>query len=155
WDPKDKKNNVSKKPPTGYIKISSEKNKSLAPLGGLYGPQIMVEALYELGDSKDLPSWLRIFSKLTGISMAAQTVGAVPRGPARNCLGNLGFILANGNFTLDKAGNLEPAAKTFAVNIFRMGGDDARRYWQGRIEEYIAEGIIGESVGANVLRDLL
>ena len=58
------------------MKISSDNNKSLAPLAGLHGDKLLVEALYQMfpqNGVSDNYAWVRALSKVTGWSMAAKT----------------------------------------------------------------------------------
>ena len=149
--------------PRGYLKISSDNNKSLAPLAGLHGNRLLVEALYEMfpqNGVSDNYAWVRAFSKATGWAMAAKTVLS-PVAQVRNNLGNILFDVAAGNFGFSDISKLKGRAST-AFNMsfkaaFNKFPEEAafRKEMMSSLEDLVSRGVIGESLVGNILGDLM
>ena len=149
--------------PRGYLKISSDNNKSLAPLAGLHGNRLLVEALYEMfpqNGVSDNYAWVRAFSKATGWAMAAKTVLS-PVAQVRNNLGNILFDVAAGNFGFSDISKIKGRAST-AFNMsfkaaFNKFPEDAafRKEMMSSLEDLVSRGVIGESLVGNILGDLM
>jgi hypothetical protein len=107
--------------PRGYLKISSDNNKSLAPPSGVHGDKLLVEALYQMFPQNGLSdnyAWVRALSKVTGWSMAAKTVLS-PVAQVRNNLGNILFDVAAGNFGFSDISKLKDRMGTAFNMSFR------------------------------------
>ena len=149
--------------PRGYLKISSDNNKSLAPLAGLHGNRLLVEALYGMfpqNGVSDNYAWVRAFSKATGWAMAAKTVLS-PVAQVRNNLGNILFDVAAGNFGFSDISKIKGRAST-AFNMsfkaaFNKFPEDAafRKEMMSSLEDLVSRGVIGESLVGNILGDLM
>jgi hypothetical protein len=150
--------------PPGYIKISSESNPALSPLGGMYAHPMLAEGLFKMfpvGSTDQHYWWLQSAMKLTGISMAVKTVGSVAS-QIRNYLGNYLNLIATGNLGL---GDIAPGSDfwkrfknsndTVLANTFNKYRNATRAEWRAKIDDYIRRGIVGESVTTGLLEDLL
>ncbi len=149
--------------PRGYLKISSDNNKSLAPLSGLHGDKLLVEALYQMFPQNGLSdnyAWVRALSKVTGWSMAAKTVLS-PVSQVRNNLGNMLFDVAAGNFGFSDIPKLKGRLGTAFNMSFRSAfnaypSDNAfRKAMMSEMQELVRRGVIGESIVGNMLGQLM
>ena len=149
--------------PRGYLKISSDNNKSLAPLAGLHGNRLLVEALYEMfpqNGVSDNYAWVRFFSKATGLAMAAKTVLS-PVAQVRNNLGNILFDVAAGNFGLSDISKIKGRASTAFNMSFKAAFNkfpketEFRKEMMSALEDLVSRGVIGESLVGNILGDLM
>jgi len=149
--------------PPGYVRISTEKNPSLAPLGGMYAHPMLAEGLFKMfpvGGAEEHYWWLRSAMKLTGISMATKTVGSVAS-QIRNYLGNYLNLVATGNLGLadmasgDFKRRFINSSDTVLANTFGKYRNMSRAEWRAKLDDYIRRGIVGESVTTGLLEDLL
>lgn len=149
--------------PRGYLKISSDNNKSLAPLAGLHGDKLLVEALYQMfpqNGVSDNYAWVRALSKVTGWSMAAKTVLS-PVAQVRNNLGNILFDVAAGNFGFSDISKLKDRMGTAFNMSFRSAFNaypkeaDFRKAMMNEMQELVRRGVIGESIVGNMLGQLM
>jgi hypothetical protein len=149
--------------PRGYLKISSDNNKSLAPLSGLHGDKLLVEALYQMFPQNGLSdnyAWVRALSKVTGWSMAAKTVLS-PVAQVRNNLGNILFDVAAGNFGFSDIPKLKDRMGTAFNMSFRSAFNaypkeaDFRKAMMNEMQELVRRGVIGESIVGNMLGQLM
>jgi hypothetical protein len=149
--------------PRGYLKISSDNNKSLAPLAGLHGDKLLVEALYQMfpqNGVSDNYAWVRALSKVTGWSMAAKTVLS-PVAQVRNNLGNILFDVAAGNFGFSDIPKLKDRMGTAFNMSFRSAFNaypkeaDFRKAMMNEMQELVRRGVIGESIVGNMLGQLM
>jgi len=149
--------------PPGYIRISSENNAALTPLGGMYAHPMLAEGLFKMfpvGSTDQHYWWLQSAMKLTGISMAVKTVGSVAS-QIRNYLGNYLNLIATGNLGLgdiasgDFKKRFANSTDTVLANTFNKYRNATRAEWRAKIDDYIRRGIVGESVTTGLLEDLL
>jgi hypothetical protein len=149
--------------PPGYIRISTENNPTLAPLGGMYAHPMLAEGLFKMfpvGSTEEHYWWLRSAMKLTGISMATKTVGSVAS-QIRNYLGNYLNLVATGNLGLrdiasgDFSRRFTNSTDTVLANTFNKYRNMSRAEWRVKIDDYIRRGIVGESITTGLLEDLL
>ena len=77
--------------------IKGNENATFDPLAGMQTSPEIAEALFLTGDSKSVSPVLRLYLKAVGTVKWANTVGNVVT-HARNVIGNLGFVIANGHF---------------------------------------------------------
>jgi outer membrane biosynthesis protein TonB len=149
--------------PPGYVRISTENNPTLAPLGGMYAHPMLAEGLFKMfpvGSTEEHYWWLRSAMKLTGISMATKTVGSVAS-QIRNYLGNYLNLVATGNLGLrdiasgDFSRRFGNSTDTVLANTFNKYRNMSRAEWRVKIDDYIRRGIVGESITTGLLEDLL
>jgi hypothetical protein len=149
--------------PPGYVRISTEKNPSLRPLGGMYVHPDLAEGLFKMfpvGSTEEHYAWLRALMKLTGISMATKTVGSVAS-QVRNFFGNYMPLIAGGNLGLDDitSGDFKRrfanSNDTVLASTFGKYRNMSRAEWRVKIDDYIRRGIVGESITTGLLEDLL
>jgi outer membrane biosynthesis protein TonB len=149
--------------PPGYVRISTETNPTLAPLGGMYAHPMLAEGLFKMfpvGATEEHYWWLRSAMKLTGISMATKTVGSVAS-QIRNYLGNYLNLVATGNLGLrdlasgDFSRRFTNSTDTVLANTFNKYRNMSRAEWRAKIDDYIRRGIVGESITTGLLEDLL
>jgi len=149
--------------PPGYVRISTEKNPSLRPLGGMYVHPDLAEGLFKMfpvGSTEEHYAWLRALMKLTGISMATKTVGSVAS-QVRNFFGNYMPLIAGGNLGLDDitSGDFKRrfanSTDTVLASTFGKYRNMSRAEWRVKIDDYIRRGIVGESITTGLLEDLL
>jgi len=149
--------------PPGYVRISTERNPSLRPLGGMYVHPDLAEGLFKMfpvGSTEEHYAWLRALMKLTGISMATKTVGSVAS-QVRNFFGNYMPLIAGGNLGLDDitSGDFKRrfanSTDTVLASTFGKYRNMSRAEWRVKIDDYIRRGIVGESITTGLLEDLL
>ena len=149
--------------PPGYVRISTETNPTLAPLGGMYAHPMLAEGLFKMfpvGSTEEHYAWLRALMKLTGISMATKTVGSVAS-QVRNFFGNYMPLIAGGNLGLDDitSGDFKRrfanSNDTVLASTFGKYRNMSRAEWRVKIDDYIRRGIVGESITTGLLEDLL
>jgi hypothetical protein len=147
--------------PQGYVKLSGENNKSLAPVSGMYAQEDLAKWMFEKyppGGSQAQEGWIRALGTLTMLPMAMKTVGSVV-GQVRNFMSGGLFLVAGDNFRL-----MDPEWRQDAMEGFRITFGDAwfgldkaenRKELMARIEELGRRGITNQSVGANLTNDIL
>jgi hypothetical protein len=139
-------------PETVPVVGKDEANKAMQPLAGLYGDETLREAFREFNQTKDNAAWVRVFLGLTGLSMAAKTVGSI-QSTARNFLGNVLFAMANGQLSPGNIGNVREAARAVEANLIARTKN--RKEWQSYFQKLIELGVVSESASGNTLRDLI
>jgi hypothetical protein len=153
WNPKDE-NNAGDHAPAGYKKFAAEGNKSLEPLDGLYMKNEMADAMrsmYPKDGDNGTPAWLRYMMKLTGLTMMAKTVLS-PATQIRNFMGNLVFLVSTGNFNVATIKKLGGDARDI-TNPFKSF--DTHEKVQGMVEKLTRLGIVNQSVGGRMIRELM
>jgi hypothetical protein len=142
-----------KRPPeTVPVVGKDEANKSMKPLAGLYGDEALREAFREFNEVSNNALWVRVLLGLTGLSMAAKTVGSV-QSTVRNFLGNILFAMANGQLSPSNLGNIREATRAVEANLIARTRD--RKKWQEYFQKLIELGVVSESASGNTLRDLI
>jgi hypothetical protein len=161
WSPENNPDDT--RHPPGYVRISTEMNPTLAPIGGMYAHPMLAEGLFKMfpvGSTDEHYWWLRSAMKLTGISMAMKTVGSVAS-QVRNYLGNYLNLIAGGNLGLgdissgDFRKRFSNSTDTVLANTFGKYRNASRAEWRAKIDDYIRRGIVGESITTGLLEDLL
>ena len=104
--------------------IKSNENAVFDPLAGMQTSPEIAEALFLTGDAKSVSPALRLYLKAVGTVKWSNTVGNVVT-HARNIIGNLGFVIANGHsnpFAIKKAFNLTfgKSKEEFAKGMDRL-----------------------------------
>lgn len=147
--------------PRGYVKLSGENNKSLAPVSGLYAQEDLAKWMFEKyppGGSQAQEGWVRVLGTLTMLPMAMKTVGSVV-GQVRNFLSGGLFLVAgdNANF-MDSEWRQnfgEGLRMTFGDAWGKLESAPDRKKLMDRIEELGKEGVTNQSLGANLVNDVL
>jgi hypothetical protein len=134
--------------PTGKysVPIAGEGTKTMAPLNGLFTSQEIAEAFAEFNAQESIPNWLKYYMKINAYVKSGKTVFSVMT-HARNFFGNIGFVVANGHWRVDKFGK---AIQTAFANIH--SNDKATRE---KFQEYIQLGIVQDSAAGGQLREYL
>lgn len=143
--------------PPGYLKIASENNKSLAPLSGLYGNRDLVEALYAMYPPAGIAEnyeWVKLFSKLTGMSMASKTVLSAAS-HVRNFAGNFLNLAASGNLGINDILNGGRYKKALDLTIRSTFSNASAQQFKDTIKELVELGVLNESLTAGLLNDLI
>lgn len=145
--------------PPGYLKISSDNNKSLAPIAGLYGNRDFVEALYAMYPPNGIAEnyeWVRFFSKLTGVSMASKTVLSAAA-HVRNFAGNFLNLAASGNLGINDLPFLSGGRYKKALNLtIRSTFSNMKaQEFKDTIKELTELGVLNESLTSGLLKDLI
>jgi hypothetical protein len=143
--------------PPGYLKIASENNKSLAPLAGLYGNRDLVEALYAMYPPAGIAEnyeWVKLFAKLTGMSMASKTVLSAAS-HVRNFAGNFLNLAASGNLGINDILNGGRYKKALDLTIRSTFSNASAQQFKDTIKELVELGVLNESLTAGLLNDLI
>jgi hypothetical protein len=143
--------------PPGYLKISSDNNRSLAPIAGLYGNRDLVEALYAMYPPQGIAEnyeWVRFFSKLTGVSMASKTVLSAAA-HVRNFAGNFLNLAASGNLGINDILDGKRYKKAFDLTIRSTFSNMSAQQFKDTIKELTELGVLNESLTSGLLKDLI
>jgi hypothetical protein len=134
--------------PTGKysVPIAAEGSKTMAPLNGLYTTPEIAETFKEFNSMEPMGEFLKIYMKFNGWIKAGKTIFSVMT-HARNFVGNLGFVMANGHYRIDKFGK---AAQVAFANVH--SNDKAVRE---KFQEYIQLGIVQDSGAAGELKNYI
>jgi hypothetical protein len=145
--------------PPGYLKISSDNNKSLAPIAGLYGNRDLVEALYAMYPQNGVEenyAWVGFFSKLTGVSMASKTVLSAAA-HVRNFAGNFLNLAASGNLGINDLPFVSGGRYKKALNLTIRStfSNMSAQQFKDTIKELTELGVLNESLTSGLLKDLI
>jgi hypothetical protein len=143
--------------PPGYLKISSDNNRSLAPIAGLYGNRDLVEALYAMYPPNGIAEnyeWVRFFSKLTGVSMASKTVLSAAA-HVRNFAGNFLNLAASGNLGINDILDGKRYKKALNLTIRSTFSNMSAQQFKDTIKELTELGVLNESLTSGLLKDLI
>lgn len=143
--------------PPGYLKISSDNNKSLAPIAGLYGNRDLVEALYAMYPQNGVEenyAWVGFFSKLTGVSMASKTVLSAAA-HVRNFAGNFLNLAASGNLGINDILDGKRYKKALNLTIRSTFSNMSAQQFKDTIKELTELGVLNESLTSGLLKDLI
>lgn len=143
--------------PPGYLKISSDNNRSLAPIAGLYGNRDLVEALYAMYPPNGIAEnyeWVRFFSKLTGVSMASKTVLSAAA-HVRNFAGNFLNLAASGNLGINDILDGGRYKKALNLTIRSTFSNMKAQEFKDTIKELTELGVLNESLTSGLLKDLI
>jgi hypothetical protein len=135
--------------PTGKnaVKIAGDKSSTMAPLNGLYTTPEIATAFEEFNAAQNLPTWMEYYMKAISTVKAAKTVFNVTT-HARNIIGNLAFVLANGHLNVGKSVD---AFNTIKNDI--TSGDNQK--FREAYQRYQKLGIVGDSGSASELKAML
>lgn len=144
--------------PAGYVKLSADTNKSLAPISGMYAEANFAKWMFEKFPAKgEDPLWLQGLLKATFIPMAMKTVGSVS-GHFRNYYAGYMSLVAAGNFNPLDAQWRKDVAEAHALTFGRMldsasDADKRKAMMKGRAK--LGElGLLNQSVMQNFMGDL-
>jgi len=129
-----------------YAPIAAEGSRTMAPLNGLYTTPEIAQAFAEFNANEANSKFIQYLLKFFGYIKAGKTIFSIQT-HARNFFGNLGFVIANGHWRLDKFGK---AAQTAFANLY--SNDKAMRE---KLQEYIKLGIVQDSASAGELRKII
>lgn len=134
--------------PTGkhHVKIAAEGSRTMAPLNGLYTTEEIAEAFNEFNSTEPMGDIARYYMKFNGYLKLGKTVFSIMT-HARNFFGNLGFVVMNGHWRLNKFGK---ATQTAWANVYST--DKGIR---DKFQEYIELGIVQDSAAAGQLRQYI
>lgn len=134
--------------PTGkyYVPIAADGSKTMAPLNGLYTTEEIAEAFQEFNENDPVAEWLKYYMMINAYVKAGKTVFSVMT-HARNFFGNIGFVVANAHWRVNKAGK---AAQVAWANVY--SNDKAIRE---KLQEYIQLGIVQDSAMGGQLKAYL
>lgn len=134
--------------PTGkyYVPIAAEGSKTMAPLNGLYTTEEIAEAFQEFNENDPVAEWLKYYMMINAYVKAGKTVFSVMT-HARNFFGNIGFVVANAHWRVNKAGK---AAQVAWANVY--SNDKVIRE---KLQEYIQLGIVQDSAMGGQLKAYL
>lgn len=135
--------------PTGKnsVAIAGEKTATMAPLNGLYTTPEIAEAFAEFNSAHNLPKWIKYYMKAISTVKAAKTVFNATT-HARNVLGNLAFVVANGHYKFNEGID---AFKTIKTDILDSDNDKFREAYR----HYQELGIVGDGGSAAELKTML
>lgn len=144
--------------PAGYVKLSADTNKSLAPISGMYAEANFAKWMFEKFPAKgEDPLWLQGLLKATFLPMAMKTVGSVS-GHFRNYYAGYMSLVAAGNFNPLDAQWRKDVAEAHALTFGRMldsASDADRRKAMMKARAELGElGLLGQSVMQNFMGDL-
>lgn len=134
--------------PTGKysVKLAADGSKTMAPLNGLHTSQEIADAFNEFNSQEPLPTWLRIYMKAISFVKANKTVFSIQT-HARNIMGNFGFVVMNGHWRANKAGQ---ASQIAWAQLY-----DSDQKIRDKYQEYIALGIVQDSAAGGELRQYI
>jgi hypothetical protein len=134
--------------PTGKysVPIAAEGSKTMAPLNGLYTTQEIGETFEQFNSMEPMPDWVKWYMKANAWVKAGKTVFSVMT-HARNLMGNIGFVVMNGHYRVDKAGS---AIQNAWANVY--ADDKAIR---DKFQEYIQLGVVQDSGAAGELKNYI
>lgn len=132
---------------THYVKLASEGSATMAPLNGLYTTPEIAKAFEEFNAKETLPKWMELYMKAISTVKAGKTVLNLTT-HARNVVGNLSFVLANGHYNIGKTSE---ALKTIKTDLMDANSKEFREKYQ----HYQELGIVGDSSSAGELKTML
>lgn len=135
--------------PTGNhsAKLAGDKSSTMAPLNGLYTTPEIAQAFEEFNSAPNIPTWMEYYMKAISTVKAAKTVFNLTT-HARNVLGNLAFVVANGHYNFTKGAD---AFRTIKTDLTSGDNDKFREAYQ----HYQKLGIVGDSGSASELKKML
>ena len=144
--------------PAGYVKLSGDTNKSLAPLSGMYAQENLAKWMFEKFPAKgEEQLWLTTLMKATFIPMAMKTVGSVS-GHLRNYYAGYMSLVAGGNFNPFSEDWRQDFAAAHSMTFGRLlnNTDDAskRKAILGARARLGELGLLNQSVVQNFMGDL-
>ena len=124
-------------------------NPRFSPLAGLNGPPMLRDAFQHTAGYEQQWGWVRFLNQLTGYSMMTKTALSW-QATVRNNLGNVLFIVANGNLSWRTPKRMATAFMTTYGNLAKRGGPELR----AKINRMVQLGMIGDSNVENLIREL-
>jgi hypothetical protein len=143
--------------PAGYVKLSGETNKSLAPVSGMYAEPTLAEWMFQKfppqGATNNMV--MEVLTQLTLIPMAMKTVGSLA-GQVRNYISGWQSLITAGNFRpwdADWRRDMALAHKMTFGSVF--GADAAARKAVIQARKRFGElRLMDQGVTANFMQDL-
>lgn len=134
--------------PTGkhHVKLAADGSKTMAPLNGLYTTKEIADAFNEFNSQEPLPPWLRLYMKAISVVKANKTVLSVQT-HARNIVGNMGFVVINGHWRVNKIG------KAIQVSWAQLYNSDQKI--RDKFIEYVKLGIVQDSAAGGEIRQYI
>ena len=129
-----------------FVPIAAEGSKTMAPLNGLYTTKEIAEAFNDFNNLEPTNVFFKAWLKINGYIKSGKTVFSAMT-HARNFFGNLGFVVMNGHWRLDKFGK---AAQTAWANVY--SNNQAIR---DKFKEYLELGVVQDSGAAGELKQYL
>ena len=159
WLKKDRYGIIPGVDSSGWVKMSEDPRN---PMSEYYGPKFVREILQGAFDPEQSKGFGKLFMRLTGMAMGANTVLSV-QSHARNFLGNGLFLMANGNlFRKDFAGDFAETFKLVLGDVIKAGSVESERVMDmlnrlGVVKDATVSGLMKnlfESVTAKELADV-
>lgn len=138
--------NDPNRPVSHSVKIASDTGETKAPLNGLYTTPQIAEALESMEPTYN--SLTQAWMKMVGAVRWGKTVGSVVT-QFKNFESNLGFAVMNGMMFSGKNGESFKGAAKYIKGQYSKGEVDALT------EKVMKLGLVGQSVGARELADML
>ena len=144
--------------PAGYVKLSGETNKSLAPISGMYAEPILAEWMFQKFPPQGATNntVMEVLTQLTLIPMAMKTVGSFA-GQVRNYISGWQSLITAGNFRpwdADWRRDMALAHRMTFGSVF--GTDAAARKATIQARKRFGElGLMDQGVTANFMQDLV
>ena len=144
--------------PAGYVKLSADTNKSLAPISGMYAEENFAKWMFEKFPAKgEAHPLFQGLLKATFLPMAMKTVGSVS-GHFRNYYAGYMSLVAAGNFNPLDAQWRKDVAEAHALTFGRMldsASDADRRKAMMKGRAKLGElGLLNQSVMQNFMGEL-
>ena len=132
---------------TGQIhQIAKKGTESMAGLAGIYTDRDMASAFRDIYKKVDPGLLAKVYFQASGIMKAGKTIYS-PMTHARNTIGNVGFMIANGHFNV---AHVSKAWKTTMAGLWRMGDKEATEFYL----DLVQRGIVSQDTDIGQLRDL-
>jgi hypothetical protein len=150
------------KVPSKYVELSSETNKSFAPVSGMYAEPLLFEWLTTKFPPRGEESWwMKALTQATLVPMAMKTVGSVT-GQFRNYYSGYMSLLSNSNLRFwdpEWWEDFKAAHRMTFGEIYRdvrgISTDATARKAMMKARERLSElGVTGQSVTMNFMQDL-
>lgn len=144
--------------PAGYVKLSGETNKSLAPVSGMYAEPTLADWMFQKfppqGATNNMV--MEVLTQLTLIPMAMKTVGSLA-GQVRNYISGWQSLVTAGNFRpwdADWRRDMVLAHKMTFGNVFGFDAATRKAVIQAR-KRFGELRLMDQGVTANFMQDLV
>jgi hypothetical protein len=134
--------NDPRRPKEFNTQIAVEGSETMNPLNGLYTTKEIAEAFQ--AQQKQLGDLMETFMKLQSIVRYGKTILSAGT-HAKNVLGNLGFVWANGHYT-----DMDKAYSIVKNDLLKANNQEKREI----MENYIRLGIVKQSAGIGEIMDM-
>ena len=146
--------------PKGFTtKIAADASATYDPLGGLYTSPEIAADMSSVG--KQMNKALEVYMKLLSVTKWNKTIGSVGT-HAKNVIGNLGFIMANGHYDVTEMYNaymairrdLFPQRKGVTKAVRGELTAEQQKKIREKFKTYIELGLVNQSAGLGEIRDM-